>query len=163
MTQIDGKDGGEGRVMIYTDGACFGNPGPGGYGAVLLYNGTKKELSGGRRETTNNRMELMAVIEALASLTRPCEAEVVTDSKYVRDAIEKKWLAGWRKKGWITASKTPVKNQDLWKRLIPLLETHKVKFSWVRGHSGHPENERCDVLAKSAAGQSGLPKDEGYA
>ena len=137
--------------MIYTDGACFGNPGPGGYGAVMLCNGTKKELSGGRRETTNNRMELMAVIEALTALTKPCEAEVVTDSKYVRDAIEKKWLAGWRKKGWVTASKTPVKNQDLWKRLIPLLETHKVKFSWVRGHSGHPENERCDVLAKTAS------------
>ncbi len=110
------KDAGASRVMIYTDGACFGNPGPGGYGAVMLCNGTKKELSGGRRETTNNRMELMAVIEALTALTKPCEAEVVTDSKYVRDAIEKKWLAGWRKKGWVTASKTPVKNQDLWKR-----------------------------------------------
>lgn len=150
------------RVMIYTDGACFGNPGPGGYGAVLVFGDKRKELSGGRRETTNNRMELMAVIEALATLTKPCEAEVVTDSKYVCDAIEKKWLAGWQKKGWKTATKTPVKNQDLWRLLIPLLEAHTVKFTWVRGHSGHAENEHCDVLAKAAAGKTGLPRDEGY-
>lgn len=150
------------RVMIYTDGACFGNPGPGGYGAVLVFGDKRRELSGGRRETTNNRMELLAVVEALAALTKPCEAEVVTDSKYVCDAIEKKWLAGWQKKGWKTATKTPVKNQDLWRLLIPLLDSHKVKFTWVRGHSGHNENERCDVLAKAAAGKTGLPRDEGY-
>ena len=150
------------RVMIYTDGACLGNPGPGGYGAVLVFGDKRRELSGGRRETTNNRMELMAVIEALATLTRPCQAEVVTDSKYVCDAIEKKWLAGWQKKGWKTATKTPVKNQDLWRLLIPLLAAHTVKFTWVRGHSGHTENERCDVLAKTAAGQTGLQRDEGY-
>ncbi len=150
-------------VSIYTDGCCFGNPGPGGYGAVLLCAGTRKELSGGRRLTTNNRMELLAVIEALSALTRPCRTDLYTDSQYVRNAIEKRWLLNWRKNGWKTADKKPVKNRDMWERLTPLLSTHQVRFHWVRGHAGDPENERCDALAKAAAGKSGLPEDEGYA
>lgn len=149
-------------VTIHTDGACLGNPGPGGYGAVLACGDTRKELSGGFRLTTNNRMELLAVIEALGSLTEACAVTLVTDSRYVHDAIEKRWLASWQKKGWVNAEKKPVKNQDLWRRLIPLLSAHKVKFSWVRGHTGNPDNERCDVLAKSAATKSGLPADTGY-
>lgn len=149
-------------VIIHTDGACFGNPGPGGYGAVLRLGDVREELSGGRRLTTNNRMELLAVIEALSALTRPSRVEVHTDSRYVRDAIEKDWLGGWRKKNWVTAGRTPVKNVDLWRRLIPLIETHAVRFHWLRGHAGHVDNERCDVLAKTAAGRHGLPPDEGY-
>ena len=149
-------------VTIFTDGACLGNPGPGGYGAVLAFGDGKRELSGGFRLTTNNRMELLAVIEALSSLDAPCQVSLTTDSRYVHDAIEKRWLASWQKKGWVNAEKKPVKNQDLWRRLIPLLATHKVKFSWVRGHTGNPDNERCDVLAKSAANRSGLPADTGY-
>jgi ribonuclease HI len=149
-------------VTIHTDGACLGNPGPGGFGAVLAFGDTKREISGGFRLTTNNRMELLAVIEALTSLTRPCAVTLVTDSRYVHDAIEKRWLASWQKKGWVNAEKKPVKNQDLWRRLIPLLVTHKVRFSWVRGHTGNPDNERCDVLARSAATKSGLPADTGY-
>jgi ribonuclease HI len=149
-------------ARIYTDGCCFGNPGPGGYGAVLLFGEARKELSGGRRLTTNNRMELLAVIEALAALTRPCRVDLYTDSQYVRNAIEKKWLAGWRRNGWKTADKKPVKNKDMWERLIPLLAACQVRFHWVRGHAGDPENERCDVLAKAAAGKPGLAPDEGY-
>ncbi len=149
-------------VTIYTDGACLGNPGPGGYGAVVACGETWQELSGGRRLTTNNRMELMAVIEALAALEAPSQVTLVTDSRYVHDAIEKRWLASWQKKGWVNAEKKPVKNQDLWQRLLPLLSFHKVRFQWVRGHTGHPENERCDVLAKTAATSGGLPADEGY-
>ncbi|NDY57185.1 ribonuclease HI [Desulfovibrio sulfodismutans] len=161
MTEIE-TPGDDSGVRIYTDGCCFGNPGPGGYGAVLLFGEARKELSGGRRLTTNNRMELLAVIEALASLTRPCRADLFTDSQYVRNAIEKRWLAGWRKNGWKTADKKPVKNKDLWERLIPLLATCQVRFHWVRGHTGVAENERCDVLAKAAAGKPGLVPDEGY-
>ncbi|QLA16596.1 ribonuclease HI [Desulfolutivibrio sulfoxidireducens] len=149
-------------VAIYTDGCCFGNPGPGGFGVVLLCGETRKELSGGRRLTTNNRMELLAVIEALLALTKPCRADLFTDSQYVRNAIEKRWLLNWRKNGWKTAEKKPVKNKDLWERLTPLLSTHQVRFHWVRGHAGDKENERCDVLAKTAAGKSGLSPDEGY-
>jgi ribonuclease HI len=149
-------------VTIHTDGACLGNPGPGGFGAVLACEDARKELSGGFRLTTNNRMELLAVIEALTSLTEPCAVTLITDSRYVHDAIEKRWLASWQKKGWVNAEKKPVKNQDLWRRLLPLLATHKVRFSWVRGHTGNPDNERCDVLAKSAASKSGLPVDPGY-
>jgi ribonuclease HI len=161
MTDIE-TPGDDVGVRIYTDGCCFGNPGPGGYGAVVMFGETRKELSGGRRLTTNNRMELLAVIEALASLTRPCRADLFTDSQYVRNAIEKRWLAGWRRNGWKTADKKPVKNKDLWERLIPLLATCQVRFHWVRGHTGVAENERCDVLAKAAAGRPGLLPDEGY-
>jgi ribonuclease HI len=149
-------------VTIHTDGACLGNPGPGGYSAVLSFEDDRRELSGGFRLTTNNRMELLAVIEALTSLSEPCAVSLVTDSRYVHDAIEKRWLASWQKKGWVNAEKKPVKNQDLWLRLIPLLATHKVRFNWVRGHTGNPDNERCDVLARSAATKSGLPADTGY-
>jgi len=149
-------------VQIYADGACLGNPGPGGYGTILRYDGKEKELSGGFRMTTNNRMEILGVIMALEVLTRPCRVTVVTDSLYVRDAIEKRWLANWKRNGWRTAAKTPVKNQDLWERLDGLLGRHKVVFTWVRGHNGHPENERCDALARAAATRSGLPEDKGY-
>lgn len=149
-------------VTIHTDGACLGNPGPGGYGAVMELGEERRELSGGRKLTTNNRMELLAVIEALEALESPCEVTIITDSRYVHDAIEKRWLASWQKKGWLNAEKKPVKNQDLWRRLLPFLTTHKIKFNWVRGHTGNPDNERCDVLAKTAANSRNLPADEGY-
>ena len=134
-------------VIIFTDGACLGNPGPGGYGAVLLHGDERREFSGGRKLTTNNRMELLACIVALEELAEPSVVSITTDSRYVHDAIEKRWLASWQKKGWVNAERKPVKNQDLWRRLLPLLSRHKVKFSWVRGHTGHPENERCDRMA----------------
>ncbi|MDC0335861.1 ribonuclease HI, partial [Pseudodesulfovibrio sp.] len=146
--------------------SCLGNPGPGGYGAVLIYGEYKgenapnyRELSQGYRETTNNRMELLAVIVALGSLTRSCEVDLWTDSKYVQQAITKGWLKNWLKNGWKTAAKKPVKNQDLWKQLIPLNEKHDVKFNWVKGHSGHMLNERVDVLARTAAEGSDLLDD----
>ena len=135
------------KVEIFTDGACSGNPGAGGYGAVLRYKNTEKELSGGATDTTNNRMELTAVIAALSALKEPCDVTVTTDSKYVADSISKGWLYNWQKKNWIKSDKKPVPNTDLWKTLIPLLEMHKVSFIWVKGHAGHPENERCDRLA----------------
>ncbi len=149
-------------VTIYTDGSCLGNPGPGGWCAILLGGGQRKELFGGFRLTTNNRMELLAVIEALSALKKPCGVELWTDSQYVRNAIEKRWIVSWQKNGWKNAEKKPVKNQDLWLRLLPLLSIHQVRFHWLRGHSGHPENERCDQLAKSAAQGRGLPADTGY-
>ena len=157
----------EQRVTIHTDGSCLGNPGPGGWAAILEAAGADgrpqcKELSGGYRLTTNNRMELLAVIEALTALKVPCAVQLYTDSQYVRNAIEQRWLAGWQRKGWMTASKTPVKNQDMWQRLVPLLAYHTVRFHWVRGHSGHAVNERCDVLAKAAAMSGKLLVDEGY-
>ena len=135
------------KVSIYTDGACSGNPGKGGWGAVLVYNGTEKEMSGFEAETTNNRMELTAVIRALAALREPCLVTLTTDSKYVCDAVTKGWVYGWRKKGWIKSDKKPALNVDLWERLLPLLKYHEVEFVWVKGHAGHPENERCDRLA----------------
>ncbi|MBQ7660775.1 MAG: ribonuclease HI [Clostridia bacterium] len=135
------------EVQIYTDGACKGNPGPGGYGAILVYGSAEKEFSGGEAETTNNRMELLAVITALSALKEPCAVTLTSDSKYVVDAVEKGWLAAWQKKGWKRADGKPALNADLWKRLLPLLETHKVAFVWVKGHAGHPYNERCDALA----------------
>ncbi|WP_174408648.1 ribonuclease HI [Desulfovibrio psychrotolerans] len=151
------------NVSIYTDGSCLGNPGPGGWGAVLRCNGTEKELSGGFRRTTNNRMEILAVLEALQALKEPCKVDLYTDSQYVRNAVEKKWLAGWQRNGWKTAGKQPVKNRDLWERLLPMLAKHAVSFHWVRGHSGHPENERCDALARAQASRPGQPEDTGHA
>jgi len=134
------------RVEIYTDGACRGNPGPGGWGAVLRYNGVEKDLHGGEPDTTNNRMELTAAIRALEALTEPCQVDIYTDSTYVKDGITR-WLDGWRARDWRTANKKPVKNQDLWKRLVAEVEQHDVGWHWVKGHSGHPENERADDLA----------------
>lgn len=152
------------NVTIYTDGSCLGNPGPGGWCAVLTSanHGAEKELSGGFALTTNNRMELLAVIRSLEALKEPCKVEIYTDSQYVGNAIEKGWLQGWQRKGWKTAAKKPVKNIDLWKSLIPLLKTHQVRFHWLKGHSGHPENERCDQVARAAAQGRNLPADEGY-
>lgn len=138
-------------VEIFTDGACSGNPGAGGWGAVLRYGGVEKELSGGEAETTNNRMELTAVIEALKALKKPCEIVLCTDSRYVMDGVQQ-WLPNWKKNGWRTANKkSPVKNIDLWQQLDALLELHKIKWVWVKGHNGHPENERCDKLARDKA------------
>ena len=134
-------------VEISTDGACSGNPGPGGYGAILRYGKYEKELSGGEKETTNNRMELTGVIAALSALNRHCEVVLTTDSKYVCDSITKGWVYGWQKKGWKKSDGKPALNVDLWQQLLPLLERHKVTFNWVKGHAGHPENERCDALA----------------
>lgn len=135
------------HVDIFTDGACSGNPGPGGWGTVLRFGVHEKELSGGEPHTTNNRMELMAVISGLEALTEPCEVTLTTDSRYVCDSITKGWVYGWQKRGWKKADKTPALNVDLWERLLPLLSRHAVTFVWVRGHAGHPENERCDALA----------------
>ncbi len=134
------------RVEAFTDGACRGNPGPGGWGVVLSYNGRSKELKGGETHTTNNRMELTAAIEALRALKQPCHVELYTDSVYVRDGITQ-WLPAWRKRGWRTANKKPVKNQDLWVVLDELREQHRVDWHWVKGHAGHPGNERADALA----------------
>lgn len=137
------------KVEIYTDGACSGNPGAGGWGAILKYGKHKKELSGYDPETTNNRMELTAVISALEALKEPCEAVVTTDSKYVCDGMNNGWARAWRAHGWIKSDKKPALNPDLWERLLVLCETHRVSFVWVKGHDGHPENERCDMLAVS--------------
>lgn len=134
-------------VTIYTDGACSGNPGAGGWGAILEWNGVEKELSGGAKETTNNRMELSAVIEALRALREPCAVELYTDSKYVFDAVDKRWVYGWRAKGWIKADKKPALNIDLWQALLPLLERHEVHWHWVKGHAENEKNNRCDKLA----------------
>lgn len=152
-------------VRIYTDGSARGNPdGPGGYGTVLSYidgNGIehKKELSAGYKKTTNNRMELMAAITGLEALTKPCEVRLVSDSKYVTDAFNQHWIDGWLRKNWKTAGNKPVKNVDLWQRLLKAKQPHKVTFEWVKGHDGHPENERCDVLATTAADGSILLDD----
>lgn len=137
------------EINIYTDGACSGNPGKGGWGAVLVYKGTEKEISGGSADTTNNRMELTAVIEALKQLKEVCNVTLTTDSKYVCDAITKGWVYSWKKNGWKKADKKPALNVDLWEELLPLLEKHNVTFNWVKGHNGHPYNERCDRLAVS--------------
>lgn len=136
-------------VEIFTDGACSGNPGPGGWGAILRYGDKEKELCGGEKETTNNRMELTAVIEALSALKEPCIVKLTTDSKYVCDAILNGWVYSWQKNGWKKADKKPALNVDLWEKLLPLLDKHEVKFNWVKGHNGHKENERCDQLAVS--------------
>lgn len=139
------------HVYIYTDGACRGNPGRGGWGAVLVYNGTEKELSGGEAMTTNNRMELSAVISALSALKEPCEVTLTTDSQYVVNAIEKGWLDSWRNNKWRKSDKSAVLNVDLWVQLVELLEKHRVSFVWVKGHNGHSYNERCDALATAFA------------
>lgn len=147
------------QVTIYSDGACSGNPGPGGYGVILSCSGVKKELSGGYRHTTNNRMELMGAIAGLEALKERCSVTIVTDSRYLVDGIMKGWAKRWRANNWMRNSKEPAINPDLWERLLAALEKHMVEFSWVRGHNGHPENERCDELAVAAASRSDLPKD----
>lgn len=139
------------HVDIYTDGACRGNPGKGGWGAILVYGSTERELSGGERSTTNNRMELTAAISALSVLKIRCEVTLYSDSKYMIDAIQKKWVYSWRAKGWKKADRSPALNSDLWERLLELLEKHDVTFVWVKGHAGHSYNERCDKLATSFA------------
>jgi len=149
------------KVEIFTDGSCLGNPGPGGYGAVLKYKDNTKELSQGYQLTTNNRMEMLATIVALQSLKEACQVTLTTDSQYVRQGITQ-WITKWQKNNWRTASKQPVKNVDLWKQLHEQNQRHKVSWQWVKGHSGHPENERCDDLARQAAESSDLLQDLGY-
>lgn len=139
---------GEKSVTIYTDGACSGNPGPGGWGAVLIYGENRKEISGGEPHTTNNRMELIAAIEALGSLKGPCSVDLHTDSNYLRDGITT-WIKNWKRNGWRTANRKPVKNADLWERLEQARTRHDIRWHWVKGHAGHPENERADELARS--------------
>ncbi|MBO5211014.1 MAG: ribonuclease HI [Clostridia bacterium] len=135
------------QIELFTDGACSGNPGPGGWGAILRYNGVEKELSGGEKDTTNNRMELTAVIKGLQALKEPCHVVLTTDSKYVSDGISKGWAQSWKNNGWRKADKKPALNPDLWDELLSLLTIHEVEINWVKGHAGHPENERCDKLA----------------
>ena len=139
------------HVDIFTDGACSGNPGPGGYGVILRYKGVNKELSGGEPNTTNNRMELTAVITGLAALKEPCEVTLYSDSRYIIDAIQKGWAKKWQANHWMRNAKEPALNSDLWEQLLGLLERHQVTFVWVKGHAGHPENERCDQLAVQAS------------
>ena len=150
------------HVTIYTDGACLGNPGPGGYAAVLLYNGKRREIFGGFRLTTNNRMEMLAAIEGLGSLSEPCRVTLHTDSRYLADAVEKGWAERWRANGWKRNRKEKAQNPDLWERLLNLLAKQEVVFVWVAGHAGIPENERCDRLSTEAAKRDNLPSDEGY-
>ena len=142
--------GGQQVVQLFTDGACLGNPGPGGWGALLRLGDREKELSGGEAQTTNNRMELMAAIAGLEALTRPCRVELTTDSQYVKRGVEE-WMARWRANGWRTSDKQPVKNRDLWERLSAAVASHEVRWHWVKGHNGHDENERVDELARQAA------------
>lgn len=139
------------KVKLYTDGACSGNPGTGGWAAILVACGVEKELYGSEKETTNNRMELLGVINGLKALTRPCEVHVVSDSKYVCDAFNRGWLRNWKRNNWIKSDKTPVINPELWKELDALTNIHTVTFEWVRGHNGHPLNERCDKIASALA------------
>lgn len=147
------------KVTVFTDGACSGNPGPGGYGVILKYGNHVKELSAGYKRTTNNRMELMAIIAALEALKEPCEVELYSDSRYIVDAINKGWAKRWRANGWKRNKKEAAKNPDLWQRLLDLLDKHRVTVHWVRGHAGHPENERCDQLAVAAAAGNELKDD----
>lgn len=139
------------EVMVYTDGSCLRNPGPGGWGAILVYGEHEKVLSGGEADTTNNRMELTAAIMALSALNRPCDVTLTTDSKYLCDGIGKGWAESWKKRGWKKADKSPALNPDLWDRLLTLCSTHNVRLVWVKGHAGHPYNERCDELAQNQA------------
>jgi ribonuclease HI len=149
-------------VDLYTDGACRGNPGPGGYGVVLIYGKHRKELSAGFRWTTNNRMELTALINALLTLKEPCRVEISSDSRYLLDAFRKEWIRKWKKNGWRTASRQPVLNRDLWQELDRLLMMHEPRYRWVKGHSLTPENNRCDQLAVAAANSQNLLIDEAY-
>lgn len=149
-------------VRIYSDGACLGNPGRGGYGTLLLFGDHRKELSQGYRRTTNNRMELLGAIVGLEALTRPCQVALWSDSQYLVHAMTKGWLDGWQRRGWRTSQKEPVKNQDLWQRLLRAIDAHRIEWHWVRGHTGHPENERCDELAVAAANGGELLDDVGY-
>ncbi len=150
------------RVTIYTDGACKGNPGPGAYGAVLLHGVHRKEIAAGFRMTTNNRMELRAAIAALELLSEPCHVELHSDSKYLVQAITQRWIDGWQKRGWLTSDKKPVKNKDLWLRLLAAMQPHRIDWSWVKGHAGNPENERCDELANQAVIAPVLAEDTGF-
>lgn len=153
------------RVVIYTDGSCLRNPGPGGWAAVLTLPGSaaRKEICGGCRLTTNNRMEIMGALRALQHLKEPCEVELYTDSRYLCDAVGKGWLASWQSRAWRKADKKPVLNRDLWLELLAQLERHRVRMLWLEGHAGHAENERCDCLARREAGRPDLPEDAGYA
>lgn len=151
------------HVTIYTDGACIGNPGPGGYAAVLLYGDKRKEIAGGYRNTTNNRMELMAVIQALEALKEPCQVTLYSDSEYLVNSINRGWARRWQANGWKRNKKAYAQNIDLWERLLALLQKHEVTFKWTRGHAGTQENERCDYLANQAAQRPDLPKDPGAA
>ena len=150
------------HVTIYTDGGCDPNPGPGGYGVVLLFGEHRKELSGGYRLTTNNRMEITAVIVGLRALNEPCQVTLHSDSQYVVNAMNQGWVTRWRAKGWMRNKTKPALNSDLWQQLLPLLDTHAVEFVWLRGHTGNQDNERCDELAKQAARQTNLPPDQAY-
>lgn len=150
------------KVTIHTDGACKGNPGPGAYAAVLVHGGHRKELSGGFRLTTNNRMELLAAISALEVLSEPCRVELHSDSKYLVHAMTEGWIAGWQKRDWMTSDKKPVKNRDLWLRLLAAIGPHEIHWSWVKGHAGNAENERCDRLANEAVAAADLPEDFGF-
>ena len=150
------------HVTIYTDGACLGNPGPGGYCAILLYRDHRRELSGGYRQTTNNRMELMAAIIGLEALKEKCQVTLHSDSEYLVNAMSKGWAWRWRENRWRRNKREKVLNPDLWERLLQLCEQHEVRFNWVKGHAGTPENARCDELAMQAAQQPDLPDDEGY-
>lgn len=150
------------QVTIYTDGACLGNPGPGGYGAVLLYSSQRKELSGGFKLTTNNRMEITAALVALESLGEPCQVTLYSDSQYLVNAMSKGWAQRWQANGWKRNKREDAVNPDLWERMLELCRRHTVEFRWVRGHSGAKENERCDRLAVAAARDPGLPDDPGY-
>ena len=149
------------QVEIYTDGACSGNPGPGGYGIILTYKRSKKEISGGFARTTNNRMELLAAIVALEALTESCEVTLYSDSRYLVDAVTKNWLWSWKQRNWIKADKTPVKNVDLWERYLAVQVRHRISMVWVKGHAENDFNNRCDELARGAAAAEGLPADPG--
>lgn len=150
------------RVIIHTDGSCLGNPGPGGWAARLAWQGAVRKLSGGFARTTNNRMELYGALMALEALTRPCAVDLYTDSRYLRDGVEKGWLASWKRRGWKKADGKPVLNRDLWERLSGLLARHEVRLHWVEGHAGHAENEEVDSLARAEAGKPALPPDPGF-
>lgn len=150
------------RVQLYTDGACSGNPGPGGYGTILRYGAIEKEFSQGYKSTTNNRMELLAIIVGLEKLKEPCIVDIYSDSKYIIDALTKGWAKKWQKNNWMRNKKEEAKNIDLWERLLNLCDQHKINANWVKGHAGHPENERCDKLAVAAAAVSPLLEDKGF-
>ena len=149
-------------VSIYTDGACIPNPGPGGYGVILVYGNQRKQLSGGYRLTTNNRMELMAAIRGLDALKEPCQVQLFSDSQYLVESMDKGWVKRWKENNWYRNKKEKAENQDLWIEILNFCDQHTVQFVWVRGHNGHTENEQCDTLASAAARLSDLPKDDGY-